>query len=140
MSLAHDTQIDINIPRFNQTVVALAVALAFIADASWLVAIVAATLAAAWLFGPKANLTSRIYVAYVREFVDPGGPSEVEDARPPRFALLLGTIFTSAATLAFLAGWTTVGWGLAGIVGALALLAATSRICVGCIIYERVQR
>lgn len=141
MSTVHSTPaVDVNIPRFNQAVVAAAIAIALTSDAWVLVAAVALMLTSALLFGPKANITARLYVAYLRDRVDPGGPSEVEDARPPRFALLLGAIFTSGATLAFLLGWHGVGWVLASIVGGLALLAATSRICVGCLIYERVWR
>lgn len=141
MSLVHDTPtVDVNIPRFNQAVVAVTIGFAFVVDAWWLIAVLGATLASAWLFGPKGNLTGRIYVGYLREFVDPGGPSEVEDARPPRFALLLGTLFTGAAAVALAVGLVAVGWTLAAVVGLLALLAATSRICVGCLIYERVKR
>ena len=141
MSLAQSQPtVDVNIPRFNQAVVAASIAIAFVANAPWLVAAVAAMLIAPLLLGPRASLTARIYEAVVRERIDPEGPSEVEDARPPRFASLLGAVFTSSASLAFLAGLPGLGWALAGLVGALALLAATSRICVGCVIYRGVTR
>lgn len=139
MTISQQTQtVDVNVPRFNQAVVAALVALAFVVQSPWPVAVVAAILIAPIVFGPKASLTARVYLALVRDLVDPGGPSEVEDAAPPRFASLLGAIFTSVATAAFLLGWSATGWVLAGTVGALALLAATSRICVGCLIYQRV--
>jgi hypothetical protein len=44
------------------------------------------------------------------------------------------------ATLAFVAGWATAGWTFTLIVTALATLAAATRICVGCLIYERAVR
>ncbi len=141
MSLVQSTPtIDVNIPRFNQSVVAALIALAFISQSSWPVALTAVLLTAAGLLGPRANLTARIYTAWIRDLVDPGGPSEVEAAGPPRFASRVGAVFTVAATVAFILGWTLAGWVLTGTVGALALLAATSRICVGCLIYERLVR
>lgn len=90
-----------------------------------------------WLAGPTLGLFTQLYVRLVRPRIDPDGPSEVEPAEPPRFAQLLGTVFLGAATGFFIAGLPTVGWALTLIVTALALLAATTRICVGCLIYEK---
>ena len=41
------------------------------------------------------------------------------------------------ASFALVAGWETLGWALTLVVTALATLAAATRICVGCILYER---
>jgi hypothetical protein len=68
------------------------------------------------------------------------GEGELEDARPPRFANVVGAIFLSASTLAFATGLTPVGTVLAAIVAALALLAATTGFCLGCEIYKLVAR
>ena len=42
----------------------------------------------------------------------------------------------SAASVAYLVGWTTVGAALGGIVAALALLAAVTGFCAGCNAYK----
>jgi hypothetical protein len=50
---------------------------------------------------------------------------------------LIGTVFLGTATVALFSGLDVLGWSLAIIVTALAALAASTRICVGCILYER---
>jgi hypothetical protein len=60
-----------------------------------------------------------------------------EPADPPRFAQLLGIVFLLGATVLFVVGLGTAGWIVTLMVTALATLAAATRICVGCIIYER---
>jgi hypothetical protein len=68
------------------------------------------------------------------------GEGRIEDARPPRFANMVGLVFLGAATTAFLAGAATLGWALTLVVAALALFAATSGICVGCEMYLLIAR
>jgi hypothetical protein len=116
--------------------VAVLTALAFLAQLPWLVAVVAVILSTTYLLGPRFGVFTQIYVRWVRPAVDPT-PDEFEDSRPPRFAQLVGSIFLLAATLAFALSWNVVGWTLTLIVAALAALASTTRICVGCIIYEK---
>jgi hypothetical protein len=68
------------------------------------------------------------------------GEGPVEDARPPRFANLVGAVVLSAATLAYLAGFPLVGAVLGGVVATLALLAAATGLCVGCELYRLLAR
>ena len=137
-SIQTEPTVDVNIPRFNQALVAILTAIAFVIAEPWLVGLTFAALAISWLGGPATALFSQLYVRLVRPRLDPDGPSEVEPARPPRFAQLIGTVFLGAAVVAFAADMTALGWGLTLIVTALAALAAATRICVGCILYERV--
>lgn len=130
--------IDVNIPRFNQAVVAAATAVAFVTQAPALVAVTFAVLVISWAGGPRLAPLTRLYVAAIRPRVDPDGPSELEPAAPPRFAQMVGSVFLGVATVALASGLTGLGWGLVLIVTALAALAATTRICVGCIFYEKV--
>ena len=48
---------------------------------------------------------------------------------------MLGVGFLGAATVAFALGAATVGWALTLLVAALALLAATTGLCLGCEAY-----
>lgn len=137
-SIQTEPTVDVNIPRFNQALVAILTAIAFVLAEPWLVGLTFAVLAISWLGGPATALFSQLYVRLVRPYFDPDGPSEVEPAAPPRFAQLIGTIFLGAAVVALAADMTALGWGLTLIVTALAALAAATRICVGCILYERV--
>ena len=132
-----ESTVDVNVPRFNQAVVALATALGFVLAQPWLVVAMFAILAVSWTAGPALAPLTQLYVRVVRPKVQPEGPTEFEPAAPPRFAQLIGTVFLGAASFALVAGWETLGWSLTLVVTALAALAATTRICVGCILYER---
>jgi len=138
MSQPATPMVDVNVPRFNQAVVTVVTAVAFLADLPVLVGVMFTVLALSWMGGPTVAPLSRLYSGLVRPRFQPDGPTEFEPAGPPRFAQLVGTVFLGASSLALVSGFDTVGWGLALVVMVLAGLAATTRICVGCIFYERV--
>jgi hypothetical protein len=75
----------------------------------------------------------RAFDAWIRPRL---GPGALEDARPPRFANFVGVLFLLAALVSHAVGLSGLGWALALIVGALALLAATTGICLGCWMYR----
>jgi hypothetical protein len=105
----------------------------------WLVApIFAVVLFLGAAFGPRYGPFLRLYAEVVKPRLGP--PAELEDPRPPRFAATVGVVFLTLATVAFVAGATTLGWVLSLIVAALAALAAVTGICVGCEMYLFVAR
>jgi Domain of unknown function (DUF4395) len=129
--------IDERAPRFNQAFVGLMCVVA-IATGWWpIVGLLALQFVLGLSFGRKFCLACVFYFEVVQPRL---GESEIEDARPPRFANILGLIFLSSSTLAHVAGLSTLGWILAGMVATLALLAATTGLCVGCEIYRLVAR
>lgn len=129
--------IDVRAPRFNQATIGVLAAVAVVAGWPWLVALLALQLIVGLGFGRRWCVPCVFYF----EVVQPRfGEGEIEDARPPRFANILGAVVLSAATGAHIVGLEIVGWGLAGIVAALALLAATTGLCVGCEIYRLAAR
>ncbi len=125
--------IDGRAPRVNQTVVGIVSVLAF-ATGWWpLLAVLALQLAIGLRFGRRFCLAC---VAYF-ELIQPRfGEGAVEDSRPPRFANIVGAVFLTAASLAHAFGLSAIGWGLGLLVAALALLAATTGLCVGCEMYK----
>ncbi len=125
-------------PRFNQAVLAVTLVVGFVFDWRWIVAVFAAVLLLGATFGPRWGPFLRLFAVAIRPRLGP--PSELEDPRPPRFAAAVGVVFLTGAGVAFLAGAPVVGWVLALIVAALAGLAATTGICVGCEIYLWVAR
>lgn len=131
------TTVDVNIPRVNQAVTALLCVAGFVASRPALVAVAFAVLLVSRFGGPKLAPITQLYVRLIRPRFQPDGPTEFEDARPPAFSQLLGTAFLGAALLALFTGAAALGWALTLLVAGLAGLAATSRICVGCIIYQR---
>ncbi|MCU0268324.1 MAG: DUF4395 domain-containing protein [Acidimicrobiales bacterium] len=132
------TPIDPRGPRFNQAVLTTGLLVGFLLDAPLVVPVFAAVLFLGAAFGPRYGPFLRLYAEVIRPRLDP--PAELEDPRPPRFAAVVGVLFLSAATLAFLAGAATLGWVLALVVAALAALSAVTGICVGCEIYLLVAR
>ena len=128
-------EVDVNIPRFNQACTAALTALAFVIPWWPLVTIVAMTLLITRIGGPDVGVFTQVYVRMVQPRLS--GPIETEPIGPTRFAQLLGIVILFAATLGFLVGAETVGWILTLTVTGLATLAAVTRVCVGCIIYNR---
>jgi hypothetical protein len=64
------------------------------------------------------------------------GEGPLEDARPPRFANMVGATFLTVACVAYLGGAEVLGAALGGLVAVLALLAATTGFCAGCEAYK----
>ncbi len=127
------TVIDARAPRFNQAVVGLVSAVAVIIGPWWLLALLAAQLAIGLTLGRRWCLPC---VAYF-ELVQPRlGEGPLEDARPPRFANIVGAVFLTGASLAFAAGFEGLGTVLGAIVASLALLAAATGLCAGCEAYK----
>lgn len=63
-----------------------------------------------------------------------------DNPEPHRFAMLVGALFNSAATLALLAGAAFVGWLLVWVVIALANLNFWLNFCLGCWMYYQFNR
>jgi Domain of unknown function (DUF4395) len=129
--------IDSRGPRTNQAVVGGLALVAYLVNAEWLVAVLAAQLIVGLTLGRRFCLPCLLYFEVIQRLT---GEGRIEDARPPRFANLVGAVFLSAATLAFVLGVPPLGWTLSLIVAGLALLAALSGLCVGCELYLWVAR
>lgn len=125
-------------PRFNQSVLAVALLLGFVFQWWYVAPIFAVVLFLGAAFGPQYGPFLRLYVEAIKPRLAP--PSETEDPRPPRFAATVGVLFLVAATLAFAADKMPLGWALSLIVAALAGLAAVTKICVGCEVYLFIAR
>src|SRR5688500_15167893 len=125
--------IDARGPRFNQAVVGLLSLVAVTVGPWWLLALLAAQLAIGLTFGRRWCLPCLAYF----ELVQPRfGEGPLEDARPPRFANLVGAVFLSAASAGFASGAEPLGTGLGALVAGLALLAAATGFCAGCEAYK----
>ncbi len=127
-------------PRFGQAITGTALALAFVLSWPIVIPAVAVVLGAASLLGPSANVYAWLYRGAKRA-LRLGPPVELEEAGPPRFANAVGFAFLAAASIALYAfEAATVAWSLALLVSGLALLAAITRLCVGCEAYVVARR
>jgi hypothetical protein len=125
--------IDSRAPRFNQATIGLLATLALATGWWWLLGVLGAQLIVGLTLGRRFCLPCFAYFELVQPRV---GEGPLEDARPPRFANLVGAVFLTGATIASAAGLTTLGTVLGGIVAALALLAAATGFCSGCEAYK----
>jgi hypothetical protein len=125
--------IDARAPRFNQAVIG-ALALVGVLTGVWvLLGLLALQLAVGLIFGRRYCLPCLAYF----ELVQPRfGEGPVEDSRPPRFANLVGAVVLGTASLAWALGLETIGALLGLLVAGLALLAASTGLCVGCELYR----
>jgi Domain of unknown function (DUF4395) len=125
--------IDSRAPRFNQATVGLVALLAVATGWWWLLALLAVQLAVGLTFGRQYCLPCLVYFEVVQRIF---GEGQLEDARPPRFANMVGAAVLGAATLAYALGAATLGVVLGGLVVVLALLAAATGLCAGCEAYK----
>jgi hypothetical protein len=125
--------------KFSQLVLTTGIVLAAIVRAPWLIAALAVALAAS----AAAPARSPFRLLYQRLAVPLGvaRPRPVpDDPAPHRFAQGVGAACLAAATGLFLAGATTLGWVLAGLVAVLAMLNVLAGFCAGCFLYYQLGR
>jgi len=125
--------IDVRAPRFNQATVGV-LSLAGALTGWWgLFALLAAQLSVGLALGRRWCLPCVFYFEVVQPRT---GEGELEDSRPPRFANQVGAAFLWAAAGAGALGLHTLATVLGGTVAALALLAAATGFCAGCVLYR----
>jgi hypothetical protein len=125
--------IDARAPRFNQATIGTFALVSFVVDWWPLLAILAGQLAVGLLLGRRFCLPCLAYFELVQPVV---GEGPLEDARPPRFANMVGAASLLVATSAYAVGATTIGAVLGGLVAALALVASATGFCAGCEAYK----
>lgn len=129
--------IDSRAPRTNQAIVGTLSLVAVLTGWWPILGLLAGQLAIGLAFGRRYCLPCLLYFEVIQPRI---GEGPIEDSRPPRFANIVGAVFLGASTVAFLVGATIVAQALAVMVAGLALLAATTGLCVGCEIYRFAAR
>src|SRR6266550_6592294 len=129
--------IDARAPRTNQAIVGTLSLLAAITGWWPIFGVLAGQLAIGLVFGRRYCVPCLLYFEVIQPRI---GEGPIEDSRPPRFANVVGAIFLGSATIAYLVGQSAIGLVLGLLVAALALLAATTGLCVGCEIYRFAAR
>jgi Domain of unknown function (DUF4395) len=126
--------LDPNVLRFNQICIVGLIALAAVVGQWWIVAAVGVVmLGGTW--NSSLAAFKRLYSSVVRPALKIPVNAIQDDPRAHNFAQGVGGVFLALATLAFVAGAPILGWALAAIVVALAMLNLTTGVCVGCFMY-----
>jgi hypothetical protein len=129
--------IDSRAPRTSQAVIGALALVAALTGQAWLWGLLAFQLALGLTLGRRWCLPCLLYF----EVIQPRfGEGPLEDARPPRFANMIGFAFLSLAAALHYGGAETAGAVLGVVVAALALVAATTGFCTGCAIYRLTAR
>jgi hypothetical protein len=134
-----ERKVDQSALRVNQAFIIGLLLLAFVLNAVWLVAFVAAVM----LLGtavPSLSLFKGIY----QRVLKPAGLVKadviLDNPEPHRFAQGFGGVVLVGALIALLAGATVVGWGLVALVIALAALNLFLGFCAGCFVYYQLNK
>jgi Domain of unknown function (DUF4395) len=69
-----------------------------------------------------------------------GAPTELEDARPPRFAQFVGFVCTTLALINFAPSVDVAGYGFTALAFGAAALNASTGLCLGCKVYLLIRR
>jgi hypothetical protein len=135
--------VDVNALKTNQSLIVVLVAIAFVLGTDnggpWLVALVAVSLAIGAAF-PGYGPFQVFYRRGLRQTGIVKGHPRPDDPAPHRFAQTIGAVFLAAAAVALFAGTTTLGWVLAWIVVALALVNLLFGFCAGCFAFYHLRR
>ena len=129
--------IDSRGPRTNQAIVGVGALIAFLLHQEWIIVLLALQLIVGLTLGRRFCLPCRLWFDVLQPRL---GEGTIEDARVPHFANIIGAVFLTVSSILLYAGSSSLGWALALIVAALALLAATTGVCVGCEMYMLIAR
>jgi hypothetical protein len=120
--------------RFAAALTAVVLALVLVTGNAWLLA------AQAVVFALGVGDVSP-YGLLFRRFVRPRlGPTELEDARPPRFAQAVGLAFAVLGLVGFVTGVTPLALVATAFALVAAFLNAAFGVCLGCELYLLITR
>jgi len=132
-----DTQIDPRGPRFGAALTAVLLVVVLLLGTSTAAVVVLAVVAASFALGVARGVQGTWQAAVFRALVRPrlAAPTELEDARPPRFAQLVGLVVTGAGLVLALFGLSAAVPVSAAIALVAAFLNAVFGLCLGCEMY-----
>ncbi len=133
------TVVDHSAIKFAQIVITAWIVVAGALAAPWLILFLAAVLVTS-AASPSRSVLRLLYqrVAVPLRLIRPH--MVPDDPAPHRFAQGVGAVVLWLSTLALFVGASTLGWVLAGLVAALALVNVVAGFCAGCFVYYQLSR
>ena len=83
------------------------------------------------------SVWAQIFARFIWPRIGPA--TELEDARPVRFAQLVGFVLTALALLGVVIGVDSLGYGLTATAAVVAAVNAVTGVCLGCQVYLRTR-
>lgn len=139
--MSQPTQVDPRGLRFGAGITSVVLAIALVTPVRFAVVLLGLQ-AIVFALGAFGSLQRAPYGLLFAKVVRPriGAAAELEDARPPRFAQLVGFGFLVVALAGFVSGATAVGYVATAFALIAALLNATVGFCLGCEMYLAFRR
>ena len=125
-------------PRFGALITMVVFAVVLITSNAWLLAVQGLFFAIGAGLGVPRSPYGLLYRWLIRPRLGP--PAELEDARPPQFAQVVGLGFAVVGVLGFATGLTAVGLVATAAALAAAFLNAAFGFCLGCELYLTYRR
>ncbi|MEO5833061.1 MAG: DUF4395 domain-containing protein [Nakamurella sp.] len=116
--------------------VVLLTLLVLITRSPWLLALLALGFAARVASGPRFSVFGRLATHVIAPRL---GPAVPVPGPPKRFAQAIGTTLSIAAFVAYLTGAPTAAWVLVGLITVAAFLESVFAVCLGCLVFGRLQ-
>lgn len=135
------TQVDPRGLRVSAALTSVVLAAALVTPRPVAVALLAVQ-AVIFALGAFVSLQASPYSLFFRRVVRPrlAAPTELEDARPPSFAQLVGLVFAVVALAGYALGAPVVGLVATAFALVAALLNAAVGLCLGCELYLASRR
>ncbi|MBD8057752.1 DUF4395 domain-containing protein [Cellulomonas sp. JH27-2] len=132
-----DTQIDPRGPRFGAALTAVLLVVVLLLGTGTAAVVLLAVVAVSFALGVARGVQGTWQAAVFRALVRPrlAAPTELEDARPPRFAQLVGFVVTGVGLVLALFGVSAAVPVSAAIALVAAFLNAAFGLCLGCEMY-----
>ena len=131
--------IDVRGPRFSAAITFVVLAVAFAFRSPAVLAVQVAVFAVASLAGLRWSPYGNLFRLLKRR-LNWGPPPATEPEAGPRFAQLMGLLFSGGGLLAITFGASGLGWALVLVVIALSGLLAATGLCVGCEVHALGRR
>jgi hypothetical protein len=84
------------------------------------------------------SVWAQIFARFIWPRID--AAAELEEARPARFAQLIGFALTATALVCFVLGVDVTGYALTAVAAAGSVIRATTGVCLGCRLYLLVRQ
>ncbi len=111
--------------------------LVLLTGSRWLLAALALGFLARVASGPRFSLFGRLATQVIAPRL---GTAVLVPGPPKRFAQAIGATLSVAAFVALLAGSAPLAWVLVGLITVAAFLEAAFALCLGCVVFGRLQQ